>query len=208
MAAYLVGIAGGSGSGKTTLISMIQAELGADNVSVISQDDYYLSKEEQVCDSNGELNFDLPSAIDSERLFSDVKTLLDGQDVELKRYTFNNLNDLSNRITIKSMPIIIVEGLFVFHFSELVQQFDFKIFIDAEAETRFNRRLVRDMNERGYPEEVVRYQWEHHVEPAYRAYLLPHRAHANVIIDNEFEMRHGLQEVLDRLKEVSVFQSN
>ncbi len=203
MAAYLVGIAGGSGSGKTTLISMIQAELGADNVSVVSQDDYYLRKEEQVSDSNGELNFDLPSAIDSKRLIGDVETLMSGQEVQIDRYTFNNLNDLSNRITIKSVPIIVVEGLFVFHFSELQQHFNFKIFVDAKAETRFNRRLDRDMNERGYPEEVIRYQWEHHVEPAYREFLMPHRAHSNVIIDNEYDMREGLEGVLDTLKEAS-----
>lgn len=208
MTPYLVGIAGGSGSGKTTLISVLRSELGAENVSVLSQDDYYLSKEEQTCDENGEVNFDLPSSIDRVRLVNDVKSLMAGGEVELKRYTFNNLNDVSEQITVNNAPILIVEGLFVFHYPELHKHFDYKVFVDAKAETRFNRRLIRDMNERGYPAEVVRYQWEHHVEPAFRKFLLPHRAQADVIIDNENEMKHGLNEILEALTEALLVETS
>ena len=207
MTPYLVGIAGGSGSGKTTLIKILQSELGQECVSVISQDDYYLAKDEQTCDDNGEVNFDLPSSIDRKQLVNDVETLLSGSDVHLDRYTFNNMNDISEQITIKCAPILIVEGLFVFHYPELRKHFDYKVFVDALAETRFNRRITRDMNERGYPAEVVHYQWEHHVEPAFREFLLPHRAHADVIIDNEHEMKEGLNEIIDTLRGVSVPQA-
>ena len=206
MSTYLVGIAGGSGSGKTTLISIVQAELGAEFVSVLSQDDYYLSKEDQQCDENGEVNFDLPSSIDQKRLIRDVKRLMAGEEVQVERYTFNNLNDNSETLTIRSSAIVIVEGLFVFHYPELHRHFDYKIFVDANAKTRFDRRMVRDVTERGYPEEVIRYQWEHHVEPAFRTYLLPHREYAHIIIDNEYEMRQGLSDILDTLREVTMPQ--
>ncbi len=207
MSVYLVGIAGGSGSGKTTLISNLRSELGADYVSVLSQDDYYLCKAEQQCDENGEVNFDLPSSIDQGKLIRDVERLMSGQEVVIERYTFNNLNGRSETLTIKSSPIIIVEGLFVFHYPDLHKYFDFKVFVDANAETRLNRRLVRDMNERGYPEDVIRYQWEHHVEPAFREFLLPHRENADVIIDNEYEMKQGLLEIVETIRVATLIQT-
>jgi uridine kinase len=207
MAPYLVGIAGGSGSGKTTLIKILQSELGHEFVSVISQDDYYLTKDEQICDANGEVNFDLPSSIDRKQLITDVETLLSGADVRLDRYTFNNLNDISEQFTIKSTSILIVEGLFVFHYPELREKFDYMVFVDAKEETRFNRRITRDMNERGYPADVVRYQWENHVEPAFREFLFPHRAHADMIISNEHEMKEGLSEIVETLAGVIIPQA-
>jgi uridine kinase len=202
---YIIGIAGGSGSGKTTLIRMIQAELGSDNVTVISQDDYYRPLSQQSKDLNGEVNFDLPSSIDSAKLREDIDTLLSGEEVHLKRYTFNNANALSTDIELRPSRVLVVEGLFVYHYSSIDQLFDLRLFVDAHVDTRFERRLKRDRTERGYPEEIVRYQWEHHVEPAFRNYLLPHREEVDIIIDNETDMRSGIAELLETIhKEVTL----
>lgn len=201
MEPFIVGIAGGSGSGKTTLIRLLQSELGSSSVTVISQDDYYLPKEEQICDSNGEVNFDLPSSIDAPKLVGDLDKLMSGESLNISRYTFNNKSDISETITLDPRPVLVVEGLFVFHYEELRSQFDLKIFVDAHPKTRFERRLKRDAQERGYAEHVVKYQWENHVEPAFRSYLLPHRNTADIIIDNEYDMREGINQLTRTLRE-------
>ena len=198
---FIIGIAGGSGSGKTTLIQMIQADLGSNNVTVISQDDYYRPIQEQAKDTNGEVNFDLPDAIDSGQLKNDVDRLIEGSSVEILRYTFNNANDTSNLIKLEPRKILVVEGLFVFHYPDVEGLFDLKIFVDAHVDTRFERRLKRDRYERGYAEETIRYQWEHHVEPAYRNYLLPHRESVDIIIDNEHDMKHGVRDLIEAIHE-------
>ncbi len=200
MEPFIVGIAGGSGSGKTTLIRLLQSELGSSSVTVISQDDYYLPQEKQICDENGEVNFDLPSSIDSSKLIQDLYILRSGGSLSISRYTFNNTSDQGETITLDSRPVLVVEGLFVFHYSELMSQFDLKIFVDAHTETRFERRLKRDAKERGYAENVVRYQWENHVEPAFRSYLLPHRESVDITIDNEYDMREGINSLIQTLR--------
>ncbi|NNC82706.1 MAG: AAA family ATPase [Flavobacteriales bacterium] len=197
---FIIGIAGGSGSGKTTLIRLIQAELGSDHVTVVSQDDYYHPIEKQSKDPNGEVNFDLPDSIDSSRLKTDMERLIHGKRVEIARYTFNNQAQLAEPIVLEPRRILVVEGLFVFHYPFIRPLFDIKVFVDAHVETRFERRLKRDLNERGYPEETVRYQWEHHVEPAFRNYLLPHREQVDILIDNEYDMREAIPELIERIQ--------
>lgn len=204
MKPFIVGIAGGSGSGKTTLIRLLQSELGSDLVTIVSQDDYYLPIQDQQTDDNGEVNFDLPSSIDSDKLLEDISSLMNGEELTIARYTFNNVNDRSENIKLEPRPIIVVEGLFVFHYSSVQALFDVKLFVDAHPRTRFERRLKRDTSERGYEEHIIKYQWENHVEPAFRSYLLPHRESVDIVIDNEYDMRTGIRDLLEVIhKEVT-----
>ena len=70
---YLVGVAGGSGSGKTTLVRALRNLLPPDTVTLVSQDDYYRPIEQQLTDSNGKVNFDLPAALDLDLLADDLR---------------------------------------------------------------------------------------------------------------------------------------
>ena len=201
MRPFIVGIAGGSGSGKTTLIRLLQAELGSEVVTVISQDDYYRPLDEQLTDDNGQVNFDLPDSIDSHKLGNDIQRLVEGESLQIMRYTFNNINDLADEITLHPRPVLVIEGLFVFHFPTIKEHIDLKIFVDAHPRTRFERRLKRDKEERGYEEQIVHYQWKHHVEPAFRSYLLPYRDSVDIIIYNELDMRNGIKDLIGTLRE-------
>jgi uridine kinase len=202
MKPYIIGIAGGSGSGKTTLIQMLQADLGSDRVTIVSQDDYYLPIEQQCHDKNGEVNFDLPEGVDEVQLKADIETIARGGEVKIKRYTFNNPNQLANEIRLRPNPILIVEGLFVFHYEALRSFFDLTVFVDASASTRYSRRLNRDTLERGYSEETIQYQWENHVEPAFRDFLLPYHSQCDIAIDNEQDMAKGIGEVMEHLHSI------
>jgi uridine kinase len=189
-APYLVGIAGGSGSGKTSLIRALRERLPPGTVSVVSQDDYYLPSEHQAVDMNGRINFDLPEGIDLDALASDLEGLRSGRPIQRREYTFNNSAKRAGWKRTIPAPLVLVEGLFVLHHERLRNGFDLRVFVHAENDVELHRRLRRDAEERGYGREEVLYQWQHHVLPAHARYLLPHRLHCEVEVDNggDFEI--------------------
>lgn len=128
---YLVGIAGGSASGKSSILKALLDNFESDQVSFVTQDNYYLDRDKQARDEKGEVNFDLPTAVDRNGLCQDVEDLLSGKEVRRKEYTFNNPKATAKTIIVKPAPILVVEGLFVFHFSELAQRLDLRVYIDA-----------------------------------------------------------------------------
>lgn len=182
--AYVIGISGGSGSGKSTFLKSLMEQFTDSHVTFISQDDYYLTREEQVMDGNGIKNFDLPTSIDSELLTNHLQTLMSGNDVTKQEYTFNNALKEPTIKHFKSNPIIVIEGLFIYHFTEIAAMCDMKLFIDAPTDLRIIRRINRDQVERNYPLDDVLYRYQHHVSPAYDSFIAPYRDTCDIIINN------------------------
>jgi uridine kinase len=197
--AYLVGVAGGSGSGKTTLIRALRDRLPAGSVCLVSQDDYYHPIERQAKDANGRVNFDLPGGIDLDLLADDLRSLAQGEPVYRKEYTFNQPDVEPRWIEVRPAPVILVEGLFVLHHPPVREQFDLKVFVDASETVQLERRLARDAAERGYGPSDVLYQWEHHVMPAYREFLLPYRSLCDLHVINEERFDNALTVLRDHL---------
>jgi len=181
---FVIGIAGGSGSGKTFFLNCFLHHFKQDEVTLVSQDDYYIPAGDMTQEENKLYNFDLPSTIDSEQFLKDIKQLLNGEVVYKKEYNFNNPLAVVKILEIKSAPIIIVEGLFILHFKEIAGLLDHTIFVDADEQVALDRRVKRDGLERGYPEEDVIYKWHNHVVPAYKEYLLPYRNECNKVVMN------------------------
>ena len=113
---YTIGITGGSGSGKTFFLQGLSSRFKADEICLISQDNYYRPREQQPVDENGVKNFDLPVSIDHEAFQHDLLLLQAGQHVIRKEYTFNNPATAPKLLEFKTAPIIVVEGLFVQYF--------------------------------------------------------------------------------------------
>jgi uridine kinase len=189
----IIGICGGSGSGKTTLLRRIAIELEHLNPAIFSMDNYYYPIHLQQKDVNGEYNFDLPTALDKSRLIKDLQSLINGHSIEVKEYHFNAPPDKNTLLTISPSDIIIVEGLFLFHYEEVKELIDFSIFMEVDQAIQLDRRLYRDQETRGYSREAIIYQWDHHVTPCYQKYLLPYegeasfRFHNDNRADDEFE---------------------
>ncbi|MCB0754326.1 MAG: uridine-cytidine kinase [Flavobacteriales bacterium] len=197
---YVVGIAGGSASGKTSFLRQLEESLPKGSVSIISQDNYYKPKAEQQRDENGEVNFDLPSSIDKDAFLVDIQSLLNGKPITFQEYTFNNSERAPETITIQPAPILVVEGLFVFHYPEIRHLLDLRLYLDVREEIKLQRRIKRDRDERGYPEAVVRYQWEHHVLPSFKKFLKPYRDDSHIIITNNITFDKGLAVLTDHLR--------
>jgi len=181
---FIIGIAGGSGSGKTFFLNCFLHHFKQDEVTLVSQDDYYIPAGDMTQEENKLYNFDLPSTIDSEQFLRDIKQLTSGEVVYKKEYNFNNPLAVVKILEIKSAPIIIVEGLFILHFKEIAALLDHTIFVDADEQVALDRRIKRDGLERGYPEDDVLYKWHNHVVPAYKQYLLPYREQCDKVIMN------------------------
>ncbi len=197
---FLIGIAGGSGSGKTSFLHELLHHFPSDKIALVSQDNYYYPMHQQQKDANGVINFDLPSSIDREYFYSDMMKLIDGQSIELMEYNFNNPSAVPKRVVVNPAPIIIMEGLFIFHYDEIRTRLDFKVFIEAFHEERLIRRIKRDAAERGYPEHEVRYQWLNHVRPSEEMYLYPYIQECELIVDNSEHYREGLEVLVETIR--------
>lgn len=181
----VIGICGGSGSGKTTLLNRLAEHYNQYKPSVFSMDNYYKPIEEQSLDKNGKVNFDLPTALNKERLIKDLTRLINGKSIEVFEYQFNAGNNRNVLITIEPTDLIIVEGLFVFEYEEVLNLLDFSIFVDVDPAIQLDRRIYRDQESRGYTRADILYQWENHVIPCYTEFLAPHETKADFIYHND-----------------------
>jgi uridine kinase len=196
---YLVGIVGGSASGKTSFLYDLLKRLPAKSCAVVSQDNYYRTIDEQERDASGHPNFDLPTSIRRDHFHDDLCKLMRGEAVTRTEYTFNHRDKVGRTITVEPAPVLLLEGLFLFHYEEIRSLIDLRVFVDAREDVCKARRLERDSQERGYPAAHVEYQWVQHVMPAYRQYVLPYREEAHVIVTNHVSYEKGLEVVCDHL---------
>lgn len=208
MKPYIIGISGGSGSGKTSFVRRLRAAFSENDLCILSQDDYYLPREQQHRDHNDELNFDLPKSFDKKRFRKDIERLISGETLTLKEYTFNNPNAEPKLLIFKPAPILVIEGLFVFHFKKIAPLLDLKVFINAKENLKIIRRIMRDQVERGYPLDDVLYKYQHHVLPSFERFIQPYKEDADIVVNNNHDFERGL-EVLsgflkNRLKDVDL----
>jgi len=190
---FIVGITGGSASGKTTFLSRLLASYAPEDICLVSQDNYYLDRDQQLQDANGYYNFDLPGSIDSAAYAHDILRLSQGETVHRKEYTFNNPNVVPRQLEFKPSPIVVVEGIFVFYFEEVAKLLDMKVYIDAKEYIKLQRRILRDKVERGYDLDDVLYRYTNHVAPTYEKYIKPFKNDADVIIPNNRNFEVGLE---------------
>lgn len=198
---YVIGITGGSGSGKTSIIQCIREAFPSSKVCILSQDDYYRPKVEQEKDEQGIENFDLPGSIDKEAFALDLTRLLAGESVQRTEYTFNNDQKEPRELVFEPAPVIIVEGIFVFHYPEVRKLLDLKVFVHAKENLKVIRRIRRDQVERNYPLEDVLYRYEKHVLPTYEAYIAPYQEEADLVINNNEHFEGALGVLMGFLRD-------
>lgn len=183
---YVIGVAGGSGSGKTVFLNCFLKHFSRDQICLVSQDDYYKKLTVKLTpDENRHHNFDLPECLETQQFENDINSLINYQTVFKQEYTFNNPTATPKVLEIKPAPIIIIEGLFIYHYQNVNPLFDYRIFIDAPENVALERRVSRDLKERGYNYNDVHYKWTNHVRPSYQKYLLPHKETCHQIIEND-----------------------
>lgn len=175
---FVIGVAGCSGSGKTTVSTLI-AEHYEGRCVVISADNYYLGKEQMKVDS-----FDNPEAIDFDLLVQHIQLLKMGKNINMPHYDFTTSSRKPETTTVPPCDIIIIEGILVFHPEKLRQLMDESIFVDTDIDVCRDRRIERDVKERGREKEHALAQWNRDVLPSYKEFVEPSKEHAKTTIEN------------------------
>jgi len=197
---YIIGITGGSGSGKTSFLQKLCEHFAPGHLTVITQDNYYRPKNEQKVDEGGVHNFDLPEAIDHSALLADVQRLLSGEVVVRPEYMYNNEEADCRDVIMQPAPILLLEGLFVFHDPNLQNLIDLKIYLHAKENLKVIRRIRRDQVERNYALEDVLYRYENHIIPTFERHIRPYREEADLVINNNRHFENGLRVVVGFLE--------
>jgi uridine kinase len=181
-APVVIGVAGGSGSGKTTVVRRILESLGPEKVTVLEHDRYYRHRNDLRFEERVALNYDHPDSLETDLLVRHVRDLKDGRAIHVPRYDFALYARLEATEQMVPRQAIIVEGILIFTDSTLRDLMDVKVFVDADADTRFIRRLRRDVAERGRTMENVIEQYLGTVKPMHFDFVEPTKRYADMII--------------------------
>ena len=178
----IIGIAGGSGSGKTTVVKAITDQL-KDRVVVIPQDSYYKDLGHLTEQEKRDHNFDHPDSIDFELLCQQLKELKEGKTIEQPIYSYITCGRSKDEtVTVNPADVIIVEGILIYTCSQLREQMDIKLFVDADDDDRLMRVMARDIVERGKTVEWVIERYSKTVKPMYLQFIEPSKRYADIII--------------------------
>lgn len=180
---WLIGISGGSGSGKTYFARALARRLGEQNCTIVYQDHFYKDQSARFDFDGGAVNFDHPDAIDFELFARCLRELKDGHDTRIPQYDFKTHSRIGDGAPMAVHPIVIADGTLIFHYPEVRALFDQMVFLDTEEALRFQRRLDRDVRERGRTPEGVRSQFFGQVKPMHDLYVAPGRGFTTHVVE-------------------------
>ena len=179
----IIGIAGGTGSGKSTVVQKIKDLLRDNSVVVIPQDSYYKDNSHLPLSERQELNFDHPESIDFELLIDHLDKLRNGIAVDMPVYSYITCSrSKTERIRVNPAHVIIVEGILIFTDEDLRKRFDIMVYVDADADDRLLRVIMRDIRERGKSVEKVMERYEKTVKPMHLQFIEPSKRYADIIV--------------------------
>jgi uridine kinase len=198
----VIGIAGGSGSGKTTVVRRIVESLGGE-VTVLDHDRYYRDHPELRLEERASLNYDHPDSLETGLMVRHVEALKSGRAIDAPVYDFTLHARASATERFEPRKALIVEGILVFSDRRLRDLMDIKIFVDADDDIRFIRRLQRDLTERGRTMQSVVDQYLGTVKPMYLEFVEPTKRYADVIIPQGGHNAVAIDMVLTLIRSLS-----
>ncbi len=195
----LVGIAGGTASGKTTIAREVAAALGSQGCLLISHDRYYFDVLDPLVH-----NYDHPQSLDSALLAENLEDLKSGCATGLPVYDFRTHTRQEAVETVEAVPVVLVEGILVLADPRLWPLFDLSIYVNAAETVRLERRVARDMRNRGRTRQSVLDRYAQTVAPMHLEFVEPSRQRADLVVSGEADLdesvRKVLQSIQDRLR--------
>jgi len=179
----IIGIAGGTGSGKSTFTNRLKS-IFKDQVTVLYYDNYYKAHDELPFEERKKINYDHPNAFETDLLIEHLTKLKNGEEIECPVYDYANHNRSDKVVTVKPSNIILLEGILVLADERLRDMMDIKIFVEADADERILRRVLRDVKERGRDIENIVDQYLSTVKPMHYLYVEPTRMYADIVINS------------------------
>lgn len=183
MDSIIIGVAGGTGSGKSTFTNRLKQEFG-DAVAVVYHDNYYRRQDQVPFEERKKVNYDHPDSLETDLLVEHLKQLKAGIAVDCPVYDYTVHNRSEQVQHIEPRPIILVEGILLLADPRVRDLIDIKIFVEADADERIIRRIVRDVKERGRDLDSIVTQYLTTVKPMHYLYVEPTKALADIIINS------------------------
>ena len=200
----IIGIAGGTGSGKTTITRRLQRQF-ENRVCTLYHDNYYYAHDHLTMEERSKLNYDEPAAFETSLLVEHLARLRAGQAVEGPIYDYTVHSRAPGTQHIEPAPVVLVEGILILASDELCKSLDIKVFVDADADVRIIRRIVRDVRDRGRSLESVVNQYLTTVKPMHELHVEPSKRRADIIIPegghNEVAMELLIRRIQAHLQE-------
>ena len=198
----VLGIAGCSGSGKTTLAAELAHTLGGIHFHL---DNYYRDLGHMPFSERIKQNFDNPAMIESTLLAAHVAALARGETIERPIYDFaTHTRVVGQTERVAAGPFLVVEGLFALHYPELLPLYRLRVYVDTPDSLCFERRMKRDIEQRGRTPESILRQYEATVRPASIAFVRPSAANADLTIDGLGALDWKVERVLTELRSRSL----
>lgn len=183
MDCIIIGIAGGTGSGKSTFTNRLRDRFG-DNITVIYHDNYYKRHDDIPFEERKKLNYDHPDALETDLLIEHIKRLRNGESIECPVYDYTVHNRSDKTVRIDPRKIILIEGILLLADPRLRSLLDIKIYVEADADERILRRILRDVKVRGRDIDNIVEQYLTTVKPMHYLYVEPTRATADIVINS------------------------
>ena len=199
MNCIIIGIAGGTGSGKSTFTNRLKEEFEND-VAVIYHDNYYRRQDEVPFEERKKVNYDHPDSLETQLLLEHLRLLKDGMPIKCPVYDYSQHNRSDRLLRIEPRKIIIVEGILLLADKRLRNLLDIKIYVEADADERILRRIVRDVKERGRDIDNIVEQYLTTVKPMHEAFVEPSKKYADIIVPQGGRNQVALDMLVERIR--------
>jgi len=180
---FIVGITGGTGSGKTTIINEVNKLFDSSDICLLSSDSYYKNNANLDFSQRDKLNYDTPEAIDFNLLNKHIDLLKQGININVPNYCFTTHLRLENSTVLEPKKILIIEGILILTDKNLRDSIDYSVFLDCPRDVRFQRRLERDIKERGRNYNDVVNLFETRLDYMHSKFVEPYKSKCDLILN-------------------------
>jgi len=192
---YIIGITGGTASGKTTFVNHLKNRFSSNQINIISQDDYYKPLSHLSLSDREKTNFDHPDSLDFKLFYEHLICLKENESIEIPNYCFTTHDRLAQTTLITPKKVLIIEGILILSQAEIKKVCDYTIFFDAPHDIRVQRRLERDINERGRTSESVIAQFKNNITPMHNTFVAPVKFNVDLIIDGTQDLQTNVEKI-------------
>ena len=180
---FIIGITGGTGSGKTTIVNEVINLFDASEICLLSSDSYYKNNASLDFNQRDKLNYDIPEAIDFDLLNKHIDLLKQEININVPNYCFTTHLRLEKTTVLEPKKILIIEGILILTNKTLRDSINYSVFLDCPRDVRFQRRLDRDIKERGRNYNDVINLFETRLDIMHSEFVEPHKTFCDLILN-------------------------
>ena len=185
----VIAIAGGTASGKTTLSNRIVKHYKTFNVKYLSLDSYYKDFSNLSFSERSKINFDDPSSLDFDFFYQQINEYLNGSIIKTPCYSYKSHKRLKKTLLVRQGDLLILDGILILLKKSIRDFFDLSIFLDLDSSKRINRRMKRDVEERGRSQAEVQKRFIRMIKPMHDKFVEPSKKYADIILDEDYDFK-------------------